>query len=645
MKKTPLVLTAFTAALVASIAPEAWAQSAPGFQADRFNPSERGSEWFALDTLDLRGDLRPAVGAVGEWATGVYRLKNRDGSYNSNAGVVDQQMFVHVGASLVLGDWIRLGVNVPLNVMDNGTNSKDASGNTVFAPSNPGVGDVRLGADFRILGKYASPFELALGGQYFIPSGQQSDFTGDGLSHGLVRLQAAGEAGVFAYALNLGYQFRAHETFIDGSAYGSGLVYGAAAGLRVADRHLLVGPEIYGEANTAANGYFFARESSPLEALLGLHYTIGEDWRVGAAGGPGITHDLGSPTARVILSFEWVPGYHPPPPPPEKIVVKEVPPPPADKDGDGVPDSEDACPDVAGVKTDDPKTNGCPPDKDKDGIVDSEDACPDVPGVKTDDPKTNGCPPDKDKDGVADADDACPDVPGVKTDNPKTNGCPPDRDGDGVLDNDDACPDAPGPKTDDPKTNGCPKAAVVNGMIKISEQVKFATGSAKILKDSDELMGAVADIFLKHAEIKMVRIEGHTDNVGKPAANKALSQARANSVRDWLVKHGVDKKRLNTIGYGDTKPIDDNATEAGRKNNRRVEFHIEQQDPIPAADGTAPAGGAPAGAAPAGAAPAGAAPAGAAPAGAAPAGAAPAGAAPAGGAPAGGAPAPAGKTP
>jgi OmpA-OmpF porin, OOP family len=120
--------------------------------------------------------------------------------------------------------------------------------------------------------------------------------------------------------------------------------------------------------------------------------------------------------------------------------------------------------------------------------------------------------------------------------------------------------------------------------------VKFATGSAKILKDSDELLNAVADVFSKHPEIKKVRIEGHTDNVGKPAFNKKLSQARADSVKAWLVKHGIDKGRLTSQGFGQEKPIDTNDTPEGRQNNRRVEFHIEQQDQ-PAAP--APAGAAP----------------------------------------------------
>jgi outer membrane protein OmpA-like peptidoglycan-associated protein len=163
----------------------------------------------------------------------------------------------------------------------------------------------------------------------------------------------------------------------------------------------------------------------------------------------------------------------------------------------------------------------------------------------------------------------------VKTDNPKTNGCPSDRDGDGIPDSEDACPDAPGPHTDDPKTNGCPKAAIVNGQIRISEQVKFATGSAKILHDSDELLLAVVKVMVDHPEVKHVRIEGHTDNVGKAAMNKRLSKERAQSVMAWLVMHGISTARVSAEGFGMDRPIDDNTTEAGRKNNRRVEFHIE----------------------------------------------------------------------
>jgi outer membrane protein OmpA-like peptidoglycan-associated protein len=201
--------------------------------------------------------------------------------------------------------------------------------------------------------------------------------------------------------------------------------------------------------------------------------------------------------------------------------------------------------------------------------------------VKTDDPKTNGCPPppaDKDADGIPDDVDACPDKAGVKTDDPKTNGCPPpppDKDKDGIPDDADACPDQPGVANEDPKKNGCPALAVISeGQIKISEQVKFKTGSAEILKDSDELLTAVYQILKDHPDIK-VKIEGHTDNKGAAAMNLNLSKKRAASVSAWLQLHGIDKARLTSEGYGQTRPIDSNDTDAGRQNNRRVEFHIQ----------------------------------------------------------------------
>ena len=313
------------------------------------------------------------------------------------------------------------------------------------------------------------------------------------------------------------------------------------------------------------------------------------------AGGGHRTTGYSSPSFRLLAGLEWSPAIE------EKPVDRDgdgvldkddacpdVPgiktddpktngcpaPKPSDRDGDGIVDADDACPDVAGVKSDDPKKNGCPADRDGDGIYDADDACPDVPGVKSEDPKKNGCPPDKDADGIYDADDACPDVPGVKSDDPKKNGCPSDKDGDGIVDAEDACPDVAGIKSDDPKKNGCPAlAAISNGMIKISEQVQFKTGSATILAASDNLLTAVLGILKEHTEITKVHIEGHTDNKGNAAANnKTLSDKRAKSVMAWLQLKGVDKARMDATGYGQERPLQSNDTDEGRQANRRVEF-------------------------------------------------------------------------
>jgi hypothetical protein len=118
-----------------------------------------------------------------------------------------------------------------------------------------------------------------------------------------------------------------------------------------------------------------------------------------------------------------------------------------DRDRDSIPDAEDACPDEAGLA----ERDGCPApgDLDSDGILDGEDACPEMPGL----PEDAGCPPsggggeDADEDGIPDAEDLCPDEPGSL----ELAGCP-DRDGDDVLDAEDLCPDEAGP----PENRGCP---------------------------------------------------------------------------------------------------------------------------------------------------------------------------------------------
>jgi OmpA-OmpF porin, OOP family len=253
----------------------------------------------------------------------------------------------------------------------------------------------------------------------------------------------------------------------------------------------------------------------------------------------------------------------------------------SDRDGDGVFDDEDACPDVPGRRTSDPKTNGCPrTDRDHDGVYDDEDACPDVPGRRTDDPKTNGCPrTDRDGDTVFDDEDACPDIKGVRTDDPKTNGCPPpDRDGDGIPDASDACPDLPGIATSDPKTNGCPlstgPARVEGDHIVLDDLIHFDTDDARVHHASWPIVKKVADLIRANPDILEVHIIGHADKIGTEEHNKILSRARADSVRKLLVFFGVEEGRVTTEALGASKPRSTDLAE-----NRRVEFLITKTRP------------------------------------------------------------------
>jgi OmpA-OmpF porin, OOP family len=252
-------------------------------------------------------------------------------------------------------------------------------------------------------------------------------------------------------------------------------------------------------------------------------------------------------------------------PKPKKVAEIPLPPPPVvevkDRDKDGVPDSLDACPDVAGLA----KFNGCP-DTDGDGIPDKDDKCPTVAGLA----KYNGCPiPDTDGDGINDEEDKCPTVPGVA----KYQGCPiPDRDGDGVNDEEDRCPDLPG----DPANHGCPiiKEEVKKKAEYAAQHLYFATGSYQLLKRSFKGLDDVVSLLKKDPNLKLA-IDGYTDNTGKPEKNQLLSEKRAGSIKKYLLSRGIEDARVSSTGHGATDFVADNKTAAGRARNRRVEMKLD----------------------------------------------------------------------
>ncbi len=209
-------------------------------------------------------------------------------------------------------------------------------------------------------------------------------------------------------------------------------------------------------------------------------------------------------------------------------------PPPSDRDGDGIVDTADQCPDVPGDAP-----TGCPPgDRDGDGFTDDVDACIDVAGIAPD-----GCPDrDPDKDGILDPDDKCPEVAETM------NGF---EDGDG-------CPDeVPTDFTD----------------LAVLEGVFFATNSATLGKASTGILDRAVASLKKFPEVK-VEISGHTDSTGNREHNMDLSQQRAESVKRYLVEHGIDGARIETRGAGPDEPIDSNANDGGRAKNRRIEFRV-----------------------------------------------------------------------
>jgi len=555
-------------------------QRAQGFGINRFDPSDRGSEWFASDSLDMRGHLRFAAGLVSDYAYKPLVLYSLDGQ--EQAAIVEHQLFWHLGAALTLFNKVKIGVDIPFavyNAGDTGTlvgAQPGAQDDLVFeAPHGRPFGDIRLSGAYQLFGAYNKVLTVAAGANLYLPTGDAAGYTGDDSLRFMPFGAASGSKGFLTYAGRLGIMIRpgAGAGFDDAS--GPELSFGLAGGVKVMGGKLVIGPELYG---TTVFTEFASNRATAVDVLLGGHYvlpkigTLPEGFRAGAALGPGLSHGVGTPLLRFVATVEWVAPH------------KDIIPKPSDRDGDNVLDKEDACPEEPGVRSPNPRKNGCPPppdDRDSDGIFDKQDACPSDPGPANKDPKKHGCPPppDRDRDTFLDPVDACPDEPGLANEDPKKHGCPPppDTDGDTILDPVDACPDKAGLPNEDPKKHGCPRAIVEKGQIRILEQVKFKTGKADILPESEPILEAVVKVLNENPQILKLRIEGHTDNVGNKTLNKLLSNSRAASVMKWLTAHGIDKKRLTSQGWGQEKPIALNDTEEGRKENRRVEFHIVEE--------------------------------------------------------------------
>ena len=362
-----------------------------GFAVDRFEPAGGGSEWFSLESLDFRGRVRPALGLVidGAWKP----LVVFDQNGNPVATMLRNQLVGHADAAVVLKDRLRLDVNLPVVVYQQGT-GLILNDQSYSAPAHQGLGDVRLGADLRLYGQSGGPLIAAAGVQAFAPNGKASAFTGDGHWRFWPRVLLAGNVRTLSWAARLGYHIR--PTCDCSLAPGDELTAAIAVGVRPSSR-LLIGPEIY---VSTARAHLGEAVASPLELLVGAHFAVAPGWTLGAGVAPGLTDGPGSPTVRAIIGLQYFapmpapavaprlvvapptptparkPAARPAPPPPPP------PPPPPDQDGDGIPDAEDACPAEEGAKSEDLKKNGClvPKDTDGDGIDDPQDACPDQPG-------------------------------------------------------------------------------------------------------------------------------------------------------------------------------------------------------------------------------------------------------------------------
>ena len=615
----------------ASAVASAQAPAQPPLALDRFYTAPAGDRMFGAQSPYVAGDLTPYAAIYADYAHNplvLTRVKDR----TDLGAIVSDQMFLHLNASLAIQKRLLINLDFPIALVQGGS---DLTGTTTSgsqyafkAPSTGEVGDLRAGLRLRLLGDYFDPFQLAVGGYVWFPTGRAEDgsYVSDGSVRGLPQIIVGGRLGdTMVWSFNAGVDVRGSQSFgkvsqgtqvrLDG---GFGFLLDAGPG------QFQLGPEFLASFLVDNPQGSAIERTTNLEVILDARYRFLHDFEIGVGAGPGLTGGIGTPDLRVIGMAAYSPETRKEEPPKDTDgdgildpmdacpTVKGMPnvdpklngcadsdgdtildPIDAcptvkglasqdpklhgcpDSDGDGIFDAQDACPQLKGVANADPKLNGCPPDTDADGIIDAEDACPQVKGVANADPKLHGCPPDKDGDTILDAEDACPEIKGIRTQDPTTNGCPGDTDGDTIRDDKDACPNEKGKPNQDPTKNGCPESVrVTETEVIILQQVQFDTSKATIKKVSDPLLDEVAAVFKEHPELTKIEVQGHTDSKGVPAMNKTLSQQRAESVKKALMKRGIADGRLVPKGYGQDKPIGDNATDEGRQKNRRVQFVI-----------------------------------------------------------------------
>lgn len=579
-----LALAGLLVAAVAGFGLDARAEG-PEINVQRFEASPHQGDIMTVRTATEPQADGLSGGLFLTYAMDPLRLVDNRFENDMEFQLVDNLLMGDLFAAWSLWKSLSIGLNVPVVLLSSGENGF----NGVPPADGFGLGDLRLSARYLIIPRKAEGFGFGVEALVGFPTASADTWAGDASLTFTPRLIADYRFGNTLLAANLGYRLKEGQSL---ATYDTGgeILLGLGAEHRLLDDKL----GIMGELNAGTSQEdFFGSAGTNMEGQVGANYCIAGISRVYAAGGGGFLEGIGDPALRLTAGVRFEKCGRPEEPVadrdgdgildqddacPDVAGVKSDDPKkngcPADRDGDGIYDKDDACVDVPGVKSTDPKKNGCPADRDGDGILDKDDACVDVPGVKSTDPKKHGCPPDLDNDGIYDKDDACVDVPGVKSDDPKKNGCPSDRDGDGVYDKDDACPDVPGVKSEDKALNGCPPPKVEKEKIIVLQQIEFETDKDVILPDSEKILDEVARVIKENKGIKTVIVEGHTDNVATAEYNLKLSQRRAKAVVKYLVKVGISSKMLKSAGYGMTRPIADNGTEEGRQKNRRVEFKL-----------------------------------------------------------------------
>jgi len=541
--------------------------TSPQINIQRFSPVIQPDGFTRVMEGDLPDQGAWSVVGAANYGLRPFELGQTDGL--RARGIVDHLIGFDLGAGYAAMSRLHFAASLPvaqvaLEALDAGAIT-DAIGS---AHQTVALGDATITVSIGLVNNRDAGVALAIVPHVVLPTGSLGSLVGmhsPGVG-GDVVLSSRGQ--VARFSLNVGYRYNVlSQTMLNlhpddelRAAVGIGfpLVNGAELDLELVAAtnvspflasELGVGP--LDPAHTPAELTFSFRPPA-----------VGGRIRPALGAGPGLTKGYGTPDVRgfaMMRVSNWPPdeevelvsvATEAPPPLPPPVTEPVAPPPPvnADRDGDGLIDSRDQCPDDPEDWDDWKDRDGCPdPDNDFDGLLDIDDRCPNEPEDRDQWEDEDGCPdPDNDQDGLPDMIDLCPEEPETY------NG----------IDDDDGCPDAP------------PTVVITAAGIEIYEKVFFDTNRATIKEVSWPLLEIVSDVLRRHPELTLIEVQGHTDSDGSDQYNKKLSGMRAKAVRQFLIDQGVEPDQLSARGYGEEQPIETNETDAGKAANRRVQFVI-----------------------------------------------------------------------